>query len=270
MDYLDPSNSPLFDDDAFGGNGDPSKGNCINTGKFTGIQTQFYENNLMPHCVKRKFEGKTLTAPSVMEGLSLGVSFQTFSRDFEFAPHTLAHNFIGGDMNTMQSPSDPLFFLLHANVDRYFLLWQKNNPDSEYPENLQDKLAGYDIPLSTPFQDTERSDYCYTYTAISSKSMRKRDISSPKLGGKIAHPSRIPPEFIIKMGGDPKVVEKLQDREDKYIDCLNSEGFNSPANAYSVDRNWKNHKITQGLSRFGKNSNSRELMKKCLKYLEES
>jgi hypothetical protein len=71
------------------------------------------------------------------------------------------------------------------------------------------------------------------------------------------------------MGGDPKIVEKLEDKEDKFIDCLNSEGFKSPANSYSADRNWKNHNIKQGLSRFGKNSNSRKQLESCLKYLEE-
>jgi tyrosinase len=42
---------------------------------------------------------------------------------FEDAPHNPVHNIIGGVMQTMQSPQDPIFYLHHANVDRLWHAW---------------------------------------------------------------------------------------------------------------------------------------------------
>ncbi|MBC7501569.1 MAG: tyrosinase family protein [Herminiimonas sp.] len=55
-------------------------------------------------------------------------NFQTgksnaFEPKFESAPHNPVHNIIGGNMATMESPLDPIFFLHHANVDRLWHAW---------------------------------------------------------------------------------------------------------------------------------------------------
>jgi len=59
--------------------------------------------------------------------LALGAQFRTF-RGMEGDPHGLAHTSFGG---FIQSPStaakDPLFFLLHCNVDRLWAKWQRQN-----------------------------------------------------------------------------------------------------------------------------------------------
>ncbi len=39
--------------------------------------------------------------------------------------HNDAHNHINGWLASLESPRDPLFYLLHANVDRAWALWQK-------------------------------------------------------------------------------------------------------------------------------------------------
>lgn len=41
--------------------------------------------------------------------------------------HNRAHSTIGGWLTTLTSPRDPLFFLLHANVDRAWASWQKRH-----------------------------------------------------------------------------------------------------------------------------------------------
>lgn len=54
-----------------------------------------------------------------------------FRTALEGMPHALPHIFIGGgggEMLTMGSPNDPVFFLHHANVDRYWYKWQQQNP----------------------------------------------------------------------------------------------------------------------------------------------
>ena len=47
-----------------------------------------------------------------------------FRIEFENGPHLLVHGIIAGHMGTNWSPSDPLFYLHHANVDRIWTMWQ--------------------------------------------------------------------------------------------------------------------------------------------------
>ena len=42
--------------------------------------------------------------------------------------HNGAHAEVGGTLGRFSSPGDPLFFLLHANVDRAWAMWQHANP----------------------------------------------------------------------------------------------------------------------------------------------
>lgn len=46
-----------------------------------------------------------------------------FEPKIESAPHNPVHNLIGGRMATLSSPTDPIFFLHHANIDRLWLAW---------------------------------------------------------------------------------------------------------------------------------------------------
>jgi hypothetical protein len=47
--------------------------------------------------------------------------------------HGNVHNAIGGDMATAHSPTDPLFFLHHANVDRLWAQWEQGPNDADPP-----------------------------------------------------------------------------------------------------------------------------------------
>jgi len=48
----------------------------------------------------------------------------SFRVEFENGPHMLVHGIIAGHMGTNWSPSDPLFYLHHANIDRIWTMWQ--------------------------------------------------------------------------------------------------------------------------------------------------
>ena len=58
---------------------------------------------------------------------SHGGSYYDFVRYLENAPHNGGHRWIGGDMDSMSSPRDPAFWFHHAQVDRIWSIWQKNN-----------------------------------------------------------------------------------------------------------------------------------------------
>ncbi|MGF6769062.1 tyrosinase [Paraburkholderia sp. GAS199] len=47
----------------------------------------------------------------------------SYEASFESAPHNPVHDIIGGWMADMTSPTDPIFYLHHANVDRLWDAW---------------------------------------------------------------------------------------------------------------------------------------------------
>ncbi|MFM0140043.1 tyrosinase family protein [Caballeronia grimmiae] len=57
---------------------------------------------------------------------------RSYEASFEAAPHNPIHDIIGGWMADMQSPTDPIFFLHHANVDRLLDAWART-PRARYP-----------------------------------------------------------------------------------------------------------------------------------------
>jgi tyrosinase len=53
--------------------------------------------------------------------------------------HAGVHNAVGGDMAGAASPTDPLFWLHHSNIDRIWSEWQKKHPSAK-PPNVGDTL----------------------------------------------------------------------------------------------------------------------------------
>ncbi|HMG04243.1 MAG TPA: tyrosinase family protein, partial [Chthoniobacterales bacterium] len=59
--------------------------------------------------------------------LALGAQYAAF-RNMESNPHGSAHTSFGGSISSIPTAArDPLFFLLHANVDRLWAKWQRQN-----------------------------------------------------------------------------------------------------------------------------------------------
>ncbi|KAJ3241594.1 hypothetical protein HDU81_000133 [Chytriomyces hyalinus] len=113
-------------------------------------------------------------------------TFDAFSKAAEYA-HNVAHFFIGGvqgDMYYLEfSINDPLFFMIHGNVDRYWDLWQKHHPKQantyvgtqSLPPNsknrvnaqLSDILPGFNVPVSSTMSADGGNGYCVKYTPYS-------------------------------------------------------------------------------------------------------
>ena len=81
--------------------------------------------------VKRRPLFDTAQAPGGLrteaQTLAIGTAYSQF-RTMEGDPHGLAHTSFGGSIQTpATAPKDPLFFLLHCNVDRLWAKWQRQN-----------------------------------------------------------------------------------------------------------------------------------------------
>jgi tyrosinase len=102
-------------------------------------------------------------------------TFETF-RYFVENVHNYGHVNIGGDMNTMASPNDPLFWLVHMRTEKQFTEWQQdplcNERYSYYgtnsmgvAANIEDRLSPWDVPVRawmTPSSNTTYNEGCTT------------------------------------------------------------------------------------------------------------
>jgi tyrosinase len=89
-------------------------------------------------------------------------TFPVFQSAIEGAVHADVHNAVGGDMATASSPTDPLFFLHHANLDRIFAKWQASHA-SQNPPSLTEKLKPSPIFKVTVKDTLKISALGYSY-----------------------------------------------------------------------------------------------------------
>lgn len=86
-----------------------------------------------------KWDPKQLATPADLTAIKKIPTFQTFQRTLEGAIHAGVHNAVGGDMAGPSSPTDPVFWLHHANIDRLWADWQDKHSGAD-PSNMKDIL----------------------------------------------------------------------------------------------------------------------------------
>jgi hypothetical protein len=91
--------------------------------------------------------GSLPTQAAVDNMVANDATYTTFTQDIEFNAHNQVHNWCNGTVSSPPTaPQDPIFWLLHANVDRMWDLWQINH-------NGQPTLAGADAVMD-PWPET--------------------------------------------------------------------------------------------------------------------
>ncbi|KAI3396132.1 hypothetical protein diail_463 [Diaporthe ilicicola] len=195
----------------FGGSGpggsasaSPSRPNpltsCVPDGAFANLTVAYYAGAVRPHCLNRAFSDGLADDPQKTASMSAYYRYYTpsslasmtasnngfvpFWRALEDGPHRAVHNALGGDMVPGTSPNDPLFMMHHAQVDRLWWLWQRQDwaarsadfggnreqvvSGSEAADDatLADPLAflgvGADVTVET-VMTTDNSLLCYAY-----------------------------------------------------------------------------------------------------------
>jgi len=94
--------------------------------------------------------------------------YSAFEPTFEDAPHNPVHDIIGNWMSNMQSPTDPIFWLHHANVDRLWVAWVSAGGGRKMPSLSQSYWSGshvYTSSLTMPRTSTysTRTALAYSY-----------------------------------------------------------------------------------------------------------
>lgn len=88
--------------------------------------------------VTRSWNPATLPTAADIAAVMAHPDFSTFQMSLE-SLHDRVHVAVGGNMDTSASPSDPVFFLHHANIDRLWWQWQQAHPNAK-PANLTETL----------------------------------------------------------------------------------------------------------------------------------
>lgn len=91
---------------------------------------QFWRTDGVQGINRRPFFSTSQAPPGLLnEAQTLGLSTQyRFFRNMEGNPHGFAHTSFGGSISSIGTAArDPLFFLLHCNVDRLWAKWQRQN-----------------------------------------------------------------------------------------------------------------------------------------------
>jgi tyrosinase len=91
---------------------------------------QFWRTDGVQGINRRPFFSTAVAPPGLRteaQTLALGTQYPAF-RTLEGNPHGSAHVSFGGSISSIGSAArDPLFFLLHCNVDRLWAKWQRQN-----------------------------------------------------------------------------------------------------------------------------------------------
>ena len=91
---------------------------------------QFWKTDGVQGINRRPFFSTGTAPPGLLnetQTLALGAQYSAF-RSMEGNPHGSAHTSFGGSISDIGTAAkDPLFFLLHCNVDRLWAKWQRKN-----------------------------------------------------------------------------------------------------------------------------------------------
>ncbi|EPZ33292.1 Tyrosinase domain-containing protein [Rozella allomycis CSF55] len=153
LDSQAPEKSMVFREDYFGGNGAGSS-YCVQNGPFKSWKVG-------EQCLSRSFDGgdriSAFIAPEALKNiLATTNSYKTFHETIEYGSHGLVHTSIGGNMATMRSSYDPLFWLHHSMIDKIWDDYQKISKKNmkDYPE-LDQILPYFNVPVSSVMDNSE-------------------------------------------------------------------------------------------------------------------
>jgi tyrosinase len=104
---------------------------ALGTVKFSATNPlQFWKTDGVQGINRRPLFNTAVAPPGLFteaQTLGIGNLYKSF-RTMEGNPHGLAHTSFGGSIqDPSTAPKDPLFFLLHCNVDRLWAKWQRQN-----------------------------------------------------------------------------------------------------------------------------------------------
>ncbi|KAF2194377.1 amino acid transporter [Zopfia rhizophila CBS 207.26] len=146
LDVDDLAGSVVFDPETgFGGN---SNGSCVTDGPFTQLQLHITQyTNYANYCLTRDFSTTIYQGANQthLDECYASTTYEEAWMCYVSSPHTAGHGGVGGTMlDVVASPSDPLFFLHHTNLDRLWWEWQQANLSARLTD-----ISGRNVPRTS-------------------------------------------------------------------------------------------------------------------------
>jgi tyrosinase len=180
LDYNQPHRSVVLSNEYLGGN---SQGGCVKDGQFANWQVSYPTS----HCLTRQYAGGAqgigpFTSNIVLEAIiDQSEEYEDFRQQIESIPHSGPHTGVGGDLATMQSPNDPIFYFHHGYIDKLWYDWQQQDQSRvrEYYGVNRDGSKAL-ISNQLPFMNASVRDalnarsLCYSYAPARSANRLQR------------------------------------------------------------------------------------------------
>ncbi|KAJ3319313.1 hypothetical protein HDV06_006421 [Boothiomyces sp. JEL0866] len=175
QDSQKPLASAVFAQNAFGGVYQPNTG-CIIGGSFSGWQSAVNGG-----CLKRCPDPTAVlySSAATVGYINNSPTFSSFNWQIQNSPHAAVHSNIGGhcgdgsvgDLFTMSSAGDPIFYMLHGMIDKIWMLWQDQCP-SKFAKAYDGQLNAPLVPFKETPQDIlnykpHQGSLCYSYSKSS-------------------------------------------------------------------------------------------------------
>ncbi|KAF9872022.1 hypothetical protein CkaCkLH20_10654 [Colletotrichum karsti] len=155
LDWQNLASSSIWDaETGFGGDGTRGEhtavggGSCVTDGPFRNLRPKLYNHTYLEHCLSRGFNDTMRRPLQALSPDSIGAimgntTYAGFEKRVEFTLHNGLHEAIGGDFKALTAANDPIFFLHHAQVDRLWWRWQREDPAARlyHTMKIQQALA---------------------------------------------------------------------------------------------------------------------------------
>ncbi len=171
-----PEQSPVFDQDFCGGNGDPNYNMSVTSGMFAQWKVQYPA----PHFLSRDFQGHASTSGSLQDAPAGGIlpsfyikevidsmiynihgdMYSTF-RQLIAAANGNVLTGIGGDMGQPWASNDPLFYLCLAYIDYIYYKYQQRGPPYNHTPKMNMKLNPFGVDSNSVLDSSKQ--LCYSY-----------------------------------------------------------------------------------------------------------
>ena len=210
------------------------------------------------HCLTRNYQTRGFTtfvnSASLILLFNKSTSFDSFRQMLEATPHAIVHAALGGeggDLTTMISPNDPIFFLHHSFIDKIWWDFQlQTGRFSEY-NGFHSWMPVFSWNTMEPFgktvtQSFNLTELCVEYVPFSKrlavnegKFMHKFKPSTPPI--KLPHP--IPESFISMTGLSTSQFREIEAEINEIIQEANGvnpsdKRITSENNCHRLSRNY--------------------------------
>jgi tyrosinase len=124
------------------------------------------------HCLIRDYNASNFPSyyppSSISSVIGSEGNYTQFRQLIEMVPHAIVHTSLGGkkgDMNQMNSPNDPIFFLHHSMIDYIWYIWQHvGGHGTTFDGNLNQVLTPFGVTVKDVI---DSSKLCISYQPFS-------------------------------------------------------------------------------------------------------